>query len=98
MYILPPFCPRFVYKISPRSLRWDITPNAMLNNSTTHAVCPPMAHQVTSSAKLKRLLAVVLAVGNFLNEGTRSGGANAITLDSLLKLPTVRCANESPHG
>ncbi|CAN0293003.1 unnamed protein product, partial [Hapterophycus canaliculatus] len=46
--------------------------------------------QVTDSAKLKRLLAVVLAVGNFLNEGTSKGDAKAITLDSLLKLPTVR--------
>ncbi|CAM9538856.1 unnamed protein product [Scytosiphon promiscuus] len=50
--------------------------------------------EVTSSAKLKRLLAVVLAVGNFLNEGTGRGGAKAITLDSLLKLPTVRRTNK----
>lgn len=34
---------------------------------------------------------MVLAVGNLLNEGTGSGGAKAITLDSLLKLTTVRC-------
>lgn len=46
------------------------------------------------SAKLKRLLAVVLAVGNFLNEGTFSGAAEAITLESLLKLETVRCATK----
>ncbi|CAN0459323.1 unnamed protein product, partial [Ectocarpus sp. 12 AP-2014] len=46
--------------------------------------------QVTNSAKLKRLLAVVLAVGNFLNEGTGSGDAKAITLESLLKITTVR--------
>ncbi|CAM9600608.1 unnamed protein product, partial [Ectocarpus sp. 8 AP-2014] len=45
--------------------------------------------QVTDSAKLKRLLAVVLAVGNFLNEGTGSGDAKAITLESLLKITTV---------
>ncbi|CAN0522756.1 unnamed protein product, partial [Ectocarpus sp. 8 AP-2014] len=46
------------------------------------------------SAKLKRLLAVVLAVGNFLNEGTGSGDAKAITLESLLKITTVRSVRE----
>ena len=44
-----------------------------------------------SSSRLKRFLAVVLAVGNFLNEGTGSGGAKAITLDSVLNLVNVRC-------
>ncbi|CAN0455749.1 unnamed protein product, partial [Laminaria digitata] len=43
------------------------------------------------SSRLKRLLAVVLAVGNFLNEGTGSGSAKAFTLDSVLKLTTVKC-------
>lgn len=45
---------------------------------------------MTKSAKLKRLLAVVLAVGNFQNERTNSEPAVAFTLDSLLKLVTVR--------
>lgn len=46
--------------------------------------------KVVNSAKLKRLLAVVLAIGNFLNEDGHNGNADAITLESLLKLPTVR--------
>lgn len=48
-----------------------------------------------SSANLRRLLAVVLAVGNLLNEGTGSGDAKAITLESLLKITTVRCAGQT---
>ncbi|CBN78210.1 conserved unknown protein [Ectocarpus siliculosus] len=54
--------------------------------------------QVTDSAKLKRLLAVVLAVGNFLNEGTGSGDAKAITLESLLKITTVRRTTKRPFA
>ncbi|CAB1097569.1 unnamed protein product [Ectocarpus sp. CCAP 1310/34] len=54
--------------------------------------------QVTNSAKLKRLLAVVLAVGNFLNEGSSNGDAKAITLESLLKITTVRRTTKRPFA
>ena len=46
--------------------------------------------EVVGSERLKRLIAVVLAMGNNLNEGTRNGDAKAIKLASLLKLDTVK--------
>lgn len=46
--------------------------------------------EVIESEKLKRLITVVLAMGNYLNEGTRNGEAKAIKLASLLKLNTVK--------
>lgn len=46
-------------------------------------------HQVMGSAKLKRLIAVVLAVGNYLNEGSNRC-ADAIALESILVLKNVR--------
>lgn len=47
-------------------------------------------HQVVQSHRLKRLIEVVLAMGNYLNEGTRNGEARAIKLASMLKLDTVK--------
>eukprot|EP00904_Undaria_pinnatifida_P009474 jgi/Undpi1/5657/HiC_scaffold_2.g00931.m1 len=46
--------------------------------------------EVVDSKRLKRLIEVVLAMGNYLNEGTRNGEAKAIKLASLLKLDTVK--------
>ncbi len=46
--------------------------------------------EVNDSPRLKRLIEVVLAMGNYLNEGTRNGNAQAIKLSSLLKLDTVK--------
>eukprot|EP00903_Cladosiphon_okamuranus_P008076 g7790.t1 len=46
--------------------------------------------EVVDSDRLKRLIEVVLAMGNYLNEGTRNGDAKAIKLASLLKLETVK--------
>lgn len=46
--------------------------------------------EVVDSPRLKRLIEVVLAMGNYLNEGTRNGEARAIKLSSLLKLETVK--------
>lgn len=46
--------------------------------------------EVVDSPRLKRLIEVVLAMGNYLNEGTRQGEARAIKLASLLKLDTVK--------
>ncbi|CAE7715501.1 inf2, partial [Symbiodinium microadriaticum] len=45
-----------------------------------------------STAKLSKLLSVILAVGNFMNGGS-SRVAAAVKLDSLLKLSTVKAAN-----
>lgn len=46
--------------------------------------------EVVQSHRLKRLIEVVLAMGNYLNEGTRNGEARAIKLASMLKLDTVK--------
>lgn len=46
--------------------------------------------EVVQSTRLKRLIEVVLAYGNYLNEGTRNGEARGIKLSSLLKLDTVK--------
>ncbi|CAM9697692.1 unnamed protein product [Chrysoparadoxa australica] len=46
--------------------------------------------QILDSPKLHRMLEVVLAMGNFLNEGTPNGNATGIKLSSLLKLGTVK--------
>ena len=47
-----------------------------------------------SSAQFPRLLALILDIGNYLNAGTRSGGAKGFRLASLLALKDTRSANE----
>ena len=46
--------------------------------------------QVKNSSRLQRTFALVLVVGNILNSGSRQGGALAIKLTCLAKLPTPR--------
>lgn len=54
------------------------------------ALVSEAVEEVVDSKRLKRLIEVVLAMGNYLNEGTRNGEAKAIKLASLLKLNTVK--------
>lgn len=53
---------------------------------TLHAAC----RDVQLSAGLRRLLRLILQVGNALNAGSSRGNAKGITLDSFLKLRDVR--------
>uniref|UniRef100_A0A914V0N7 FH2 domain-containing protein n=1 Tax=Plectus sambesii TaxID=2011161 RepID=A0A914V0N7_9BILA len=48
------------------------------------------AHAVSTNKRLKQLLALVLAVGNFLNYGKRNGDAQGFTLSSLGVLIDVK--------
>jgi len=49
--------------------------------------------QIKQSQKFKRLLEVILAIGNVVNSGTLRGGAYGFKLDSLIKLRDVRSTN-----
>ena len=51
--------------------------------------------QVMASERLKAVLAAVLAIGNFLNQGTRKGSAQGFKLDSLAALTTTRAKDKS---
>lgn len=46
--------------------------------------------QVENSASFKKVLEIVLAVGNYLNGGTPRGGVYGFKLDGLLKLSTIK--------
>eukprot|EP00611_Tribonema_gayanum_P027897 TRINITY_DN701_c0_g2_i1.p1 TRINITY_DN701_c0_g2~~TRINITY_DN701_c0_g2_i1.p1 ORF type:complete len:599 (+),score=155.19 TRINITY_DN701_c0_g2_i1:533-2329(+) len=46
--------------------------------------------EVVDSEKLRKLLVMVMNMGNFLNEGTRQGNARGFKMASLLKLETVK--------
>lgn len=46
--------------------------------------------EVSSSEKLKRVLASVLAIGNYMNQGTAKGSAKGFRLDSLQKLSETK--------
>ena len=46
--------------------------------------------QVEDSICLKRMLEVVLALGNYLNGGTVRGGAHGFKLETLLKLQSIK--------
>jgi hypothetical protein len=48
---------------------------------------------VTTSDALKKLVAVVLAVGNAMNRGTAKGGAVAFRLESFLRLGATKAAD-----
>lgn len=52
------------------------------------AACRELKHRL-----FLKLLEVVLKTGNRLNDGTFCGGANALKLDTLLKLSDVKGAN-----
>ena len=49
-----------------------------------------VCNQVMDSEKLQDILAMVLLIGNMLNEGTRSGRAAGFKFDSLLKLTQTK--------
>jgi hypothetical protein len=46
----------------------------------------------SSQGRLEAILTLVLAVGNFLNAGTKFGRAMAVKLDTLNKLATLKCS------
>jgi hypothetical protein len=52
-----------------------------------------VCHQVMSSSKLQEVLAMVLRIGNVMNEGTRTGGAAGFKFDSLLRLTQTKTAD-----
>ncbi|KAG7670605.1 hypothetical protein Ndes2526A_g00379 [Nannochloris sp. 'desiccata'] len=52
--------------------------------------------QLQTSKKLQRVLAAVLASGNAINAGTHRGNAEAIKLESLLKLGDVKVTSLTP--
>ncbi|GAA5951520.1 hypothetical protein JCM21900_001590 [Sporobolomyces salmonicolor] len=54
------------------------------------------ADELKRSAKFKRLLQTVLAIGNALNASTFRGEAEGFSLDSLLKLKETKAASASP--
>ncbi|GAA5889934.1 hypothetical protein JCM5296_003653 [Sporobolomyces johnsonii] len=54
------------------------------------------ADELKQSAKFKKLLQTVLAIGNALNASTFRGGAAGFSLDSLLKLKETKAASASP--
>lgn len=52
--------------------------------------------QLRSSRRIRRVLATLLAAGNALNAGTHRGNAEALKLDSLLKVADVKVTAPAP--
>lgn len=61
----------------------------VIRNMDTYAMIPV---EVQNSAKLTKVLEVILALGNFLNSGTGRGGAHGFKLEALAMLSTVKDA------
>lgn len=59
----------------------------VIRNMDTYAMIPV---EVQNSAKLNKILEVILALGNFLNSGTGRGGAHGFKLEALAMLGTVK--------
>lgn len=59
----------------------------VIRNMDTFAMIPV---EVQKSAKLNKVLEVILAIGNFLNSGTARGGAHGFKLEALAMLSTVK--------
>jgi hypothetical protein len=74
----------FVWKATADRL---LTESALLTEACQQLVSP------SSAAKLKTVLSVVLAVGNFMNGGS-SRVAEAVTIDSIIKFNTIK-ANDN---
>jgi hypothetical protein len=62
------------------------------------AVLRSACNQLQTSKRLQRVLAAVLASGNAINAGTHRGNAEAIKLESLLKLGDVKATVALPSG
>ena len=71
-------------------LRFESTYEILMETVSTVANA---TSQVKESAKLRKLLEVVLAIGNYLNGGTARGGSYGFKLDALSKLATVKSLN-----
>ncbi|PXF47668.1 Formin-like protein 13 [Gracilariopsis chorda] len=59
----------------------------LIKSMDTYAMIPV---EVENSAKLNKMLEIVLALGNFLNSGTGRGGAHGFKLEALAMLSTVK--------
>lgn len=59
----------------------------LIKSMDTYAMIPV---EVENSAKLNKILEIVLALGNFLNSGTGRGGAHGFKLEALAMLSTVK--------
>uniref|UniRef100_A0A7S2WBB6 FH2 domain-containing protein n=1 Tax=Rhizochromulina marina TaxID=1034831 RepID=A0A7S2WBB6_9STRA len=94
------FCSNFINVVRPRA---KLTVLITMKSFDTQCddlvrrlqIMSRACSQITSSARLARLLSEVLAVGNVMNEGTQKGGAMGFTVDSLLKLTQTRSVCKS---
>lgn len=50
--------------------------------------------QINDSVKIKKLLEVILAIGNYMNGSTPRGGAYGFKLDALTKLHTIKSTDQ----
>jgi diaphanous 1 len=73
-------------------LKFDGTFEGM---DATIRVVVEATHALSSSMQFKRLLEVVLALGNYLNGGTARGGLYGFKLDALLKLATIKSVDNT---
>lgn len=81
--------PRFPAKVSAVALRAGFDATAA-DVSAKAAVLTTACTQVVRSSRLQAVLTCVLAIGNVLNEGVESLQADAIRLESLLKLSSTK--------
>ncbi len=47
---------------------------------------------------METILAIILSIGNYVNDCTKFGDAVGIKLDTLMKLPTMKANNEQQYG
>lgn len=81
--------PRLVDKVGALIFRQQF--KGLCSDATSGIAALRLAcEQLRNSSRWKRLLAAVLSSGNRLNAGTHRGNADAVKLESLLKLNDVR--------
>ena len=61
------------------------------------ALRPPSSDGVTGEGLLRKLFQVVLRVGNYVNGGTRRGGAYGIQLDAVIKMASVKTSDKKSN-
>ena len=88
--------PRFLVRLKSVALRHTFDATLERVRAETK-MFRQACEEVTESKKLRKLLEVVLKVGNYVNGSTPRGGAWGFKLDTLAKFETVKANDGKPN-
>mmetsp|Transcript_7432 Transcript_7432/g.11105 ORF Transcript_7432/g.11105 Transcript_7432/m.11105 type:complete len:520 (-) Transcript_7432:15-1574(-) len=88
--------PRYTLRLESTLFIWAFFDDAKTLYRRIYVVIEAVK-EIRESWKLQRILEAIIAIGNFLNEGTKNGDAKGIRLSSLSKLEAVKTLDKKKN-